>query len=57
MRRQNACVEPAIELIASGRANVQPLITHHFPMEEAARAFELVSARSNGVVKAIIRIS
>ncbi|MGD0225557.1 MAG: alcohol dehydrogenase catalytic domain-containing protein [Terriglobia bacterium] len=57
VRRQNACVEPAIELIASGRADVRPLITHHFQMEEAARAFELVSARTNGVVKAIIRIS
>ena len=57
VRRQNACVEPAIELIASGRANVRPLITHHFQMEEAARAFELVSARTNGVLKAIIRLS
>lgn len=57
VRRQNECVEPAIELIASGRAHVGPLVTHHFQMEETARAFELVSTRSDGVVKAIIRIS
>jgi threonine dehydrogenase-like Zn-dependent dehydrogenase len=57
VRRQNACVERAIELIARGRINVTPLVTHHFRMEETARAFELVSARSDGVVKAIIRIS
>ena len=57
VRRQNECVRPAIDLIASGRARVQPLITHHFRMEETARAFEMVSARRDGVVKAIIRIS
>ena len=57
VRRQNRCVEPAIELIANGRVDVRPLITHHFPLEETARAFELVSARADGVVKAIIRIS
>jgi L-iditol 2-dehydrogenase len=57
VRRQNECVDTAIELIASGRVDVRPLVTHHFPLEETARAFELVSARSDGVVKAIIRIS
>jgi len=57
VRRQNDCVASAIELIATGRVNVDPLVTHHFHMEETARAFDLVSARSDGVVKAIIRIS
>lgn len=57
VRRQNACVERAIQLVASGRVDVRPLVTHHFRMEETARAFELVSARSDGVVKAIIHIS
>jgi len=57
VRRQNECVEPAIELIASGRVNVGPLVTHHFRLDETARAFELVSSRSDGVLKAIIRIS
>jgi L-iditol 2-dehydrogenase len=57
VRRQNECVEQAIELIANGRIDVRPLITHHFPLEETARAFELVSKRTDGVVKAIIRIS
>ena len=57
VRRQNECVEPAIELISSGRVDVGPLVTHHFRLEETARAFEMVSTRSEGVVKAIIRIS
>jgi L-iditol 2-dehydrogenase len=57
VRRQNECVKPAIELIASGRVDVGPLVTHHFRLEETARAFDLVSTRSDGVVKAIIRVS
>jgi L-iditol 2-dehydrogenase len=57
VRRQNECTDHAIELIASGRVDVRPLVTHHFHFEETARAFELVSGRSDGVVKAIIRIS
>lgn len=57
VRRQNHCVERAIELIAAGRVNVRPLVTHHFCLEETARAFELVTARRDGVVKAIIRVA
>jgi L-iditol 2-dehydrogenase len=57
VRRQNECVESAIELISSGRVDVGPLVTHHFPLEETARAFEMVRSRSDGVVKAMIRIS
>jgi threonine dehydrogenase-like Zn-dependent dehydrogenase len=57
VRRQNACVEPAIELVASGQVDVKPLVTHHFALEESARAFDLVSARRDGVVKAMIHVT
>jgi len=57
VRRQNECVAPAIELLASGRADARPLVTHHFRLEEIPQAFDLVSARRDGVVKAIIRVS
>jgi len=57
VRRQNHCVEPAIELITSGRINVRPLVTHHFSFAETRQAFELVSNKQDGVVKAIIRVS
>lgn len=57
VRRQNECVKRAIELIADGSVNIQPLVTHHFKLEETPRAFECVSARRDGVVKAIIRVS
>jgi len=57
VRRQNECVVPAIELIASGRVDVLPLLTHHFCLEETPQAYDLVSARRDGVVKALIRVA
>lgn len=57
VRRQNHCMEPAINLVASGRINVDPLMTHHFPLRETAAAFEMVSGYRDGVIKAIIHVA
>ena len=57
VRRQNHCMAPAIELVSSGRINVGPLMTHHFPLSETGAAFELVSAYRDGVIKAIIHVT
>lgn len=43
----------AIELVASGRVDVAPLVTHHFPLAEAAEALTLGS-KVNDSVKAVI---
>jgi L-iditol 2-dehydrogenase len=56
VRRQNLCTQDALDLIASGRANVDPLVTHHFPLGQTSAAFELVTARRDGVLKAIIDV-
>lgn len=42
--------EEAIRFVASGRVNLQPLISRVFPLEQAAQALRLASART-GVVK------
>jgi L-iditol 2-dehydrogenase len=54
VRRQNHCVETAIELVASRSVNVDCLVTHRFAPEDAQRAFDLVAAYGDGVVKALI---
>lgn len=54
VRRQNACAADAIELIASGKVNLDPLVTHHFPLSESQAAFDLVADYRDRVVKAII---
>lgn len=56
VRRQNECIQAAIDLFQSGRINTDALLTHRFPFEEARAAFELVANYRDGVVKAVIEI-
>ena len=57
VRRQNNSTKAAIDLLASGKVDVNPLATHHFSLEEIKTAFDLVADYSDGVVKAIIHVS
>ena len=54
IRRQNRCVQPALDLIRSGQVNVDFMITHHFPLEQTKKAFDLVAGYQDGVIKAMI---
>ncbi len=54
IRRQNRCDEKAIELLSSGRAKIDFMLTHRFALEQAKDAFELVDGYRDGVVKAVI---
>jgi L-iditol 2-dehydrogenase len=54
IRRQNRCVQPAIDLLASGKINADFLITHRFPFARAKEAFDLVADYRDGVIKAMI---
>jgi L-iditol 2-dehydrogenase len=56
IRRQNKCDEKAIELITSGRAKVDFMLTHRFTMEQAAEAFDMVEGYRDGVVKAVVKL-
>jgi L-iditol 2-dehydrogenase len=55
-RRQNKCARAAIDLVASGKVNVDFMITHHFPLEETQKAFDLVAGYHDGVIKAMISV-
>ncbi|KAK0156330.1 Sorbitol dehydrogenase [Merluccius polli] len=43
----------AIAMLASGKVNVKPLVTHRFPLEEAAQAFE--TTRKGEGVKVMLK--
>ena len=53
VNRYNHTWPLAIELVASGRIDVSPLVTHHFPLAESADALTLGS-RVTDSVKAVI---
>jgi L-iditol 2-dehydrogenase len=56
IRRQNHCVQAAIDLIKSRQVSVDFMITHHFPLEETKKAFDLVAGYRDGVIKAMINL-
>jgi L-iditol 2-dehydrogenase len=56
IRRQNNFTGKAVDLIASGKANVDFMVTHHFTLEQTKDAFELVAGYRDGVIKAMISI-
>ena len=56
VRRQNHCVEEAIDLVVSGRIDVNKMVTHHFTLEETPKAFEMVEGYKDGAIKAMINL-
>ncbi|GAB1868173.1 Sorbitol dehydrogenase [Camponotus japonicus] len=44
----------ALELVASGRVNVKPLITHNYKMEDTMQAFETSRTGAGGAIKVMI---
>jgi threonine dehydrogenase-like Zn-dependent dehydrogenase len=57
VRRQNECVEAAIEMLARGEIDLDPLVTHHFSLDQSQQAFDTVADYRDGVVKAMIHLS
>jgi 2-desacetyl-2-hydroxyethyl bacteriochlorophyllide A dehydrogenase len=56
VRRQNECVQDAIDLAASGKIDLAALITHRFSLGQTQQAYELVARYGDGVVKAVINM-
>ena len=54
VRRQNHCVQAAIDLIADKSVNVDAMITHHVPFVQTPQGFAKVADYADGVVKAIV---
>jgi L-iditol 2-dehydrogenase len=54
VRRQNDCTQKAIDLVAGGKVNIDYMVTHHFPLEQSQKAFDMVADYRDGVVKAMI---
>ncbi len=56
VRRQNHCVEEAIELVVSGKVDVEKMVTHHFTFEQTPEAFDIVEGYKDGAIKAMINL-
>ena len=56
VRRQNGCVQRALDLIDTGQVDVDFMVTHRFPFDRVQEAFDLVADYRDGVVKAMINL-
>ncbi len=50
----HTCTRMALDLIASGDADVGPMITHHFPFEQIQEAYDLQNTLDEGAIKIVI---
>lgn len=56
VRRQNQCMQWAIDLIAERSVDVDVMITHHLPFAQTQEGFDMVADYREGVVKAIVTL-
>lgn len=56
VRRQNHCVEEAIELVVSGKTDIEKMVTHNFSLEETPVAFDIVEGYKDGAIKAMVNL-
>ena len=54
IRRQVDSTGEAIEMMHNGTIDASSMVTHRFPLSEAAKAFDLVAGYRDGVMKAMI---
>jgi len=57
VRRQNGCMAPAIDMMATGAVNLDGLGTHCFPFAKTKDALDLVADYRDGVIKALVQVS
>ena len=49
------CYPTAISLVASGRINVKPLVTHRYKLQDAMDAFETCRTQRDGSIKVMVK--
>jgi L-iditol 2-dehydrogenase len=57
VRREVDCVDPVLNLMKSGKINIENMVTHRFPFSQTKEAFDLVADYKDGVMKAMIDFS
>ena len=56
IRRQNHCVDEAIELVVNRKIEIEKMVTHNFSIEDTPLAFEIVEGYKDGAIKAMINL-
>jgi threonine dehydrogenase-like Zn-dependent dehydrogenase len=46
--------ERSLELVRSGRVDLEPMVTHRFSLDDVAEAFETAASKAGGAIKVIV---
>jgi len=46
--------ERALELVRTGRIELEPMVTHRFSLDEIAEAFAVADSKSGGAIKVVV---
>lgn len=57
IRRSRSAVRPGLAMAKAGQIDLRAMVTHTFGLDEIKKAFDLVDAYADGVVKAMIVVS
>ena len=57
VRRMKHTYPRAIQMVADGLIDVDSIVTHCYPIERVAEAYDLVASRADGVMKAVVEVS
>jgi L-iditol 2-dehydrogenase len=57
VRRQNHCMQAAVDLLSGRRGIMDFALTHRFPFDRSKEAFDLVADYRDGVIKAMIHVA
>lgn len=56
VRRSRDTSERSVEMVERGLIDVRSYATHHFPLDRAGEAIELAAKKTDGVVRAVVRV-
>ena len=56
LRRSNQTLQRSIELVTSGKADIDSFISHRFPLEQVTEAFELARDRKDVTLRVMITL-
>ena len=46
-----------LALVSSGRIDVKPMVTHHYPLEQVVAAFEMARSADGGAIKVMVTLA
>lgn len=56
VRRQNECVQDAIDLVAAGKVDLDAMVTHEMDLDQTEQAYRILDDYSDGVIKAMVHV-